>query len=245
MDKNLRKWESLIKSYAETEELTAKASREIVVELSVKASITSLIREILSNRGWLQKIANRSYTHNNGFDKFVLLSSEKPPFKLRLHIWWNDGSLVCKENIHDHSWDFCSALVSGTMRFQIFQPDDAGTDFFHYDCGFPKTIRTGQEIRMSDSGYKFNFLGKAKLTCVFDTNLSTGNAYFLSHDLLHRVMKTPGATTSTIMLHGKFLRKNSNLYVRDTINDADYSTVSKFRVDEVVEKLENYLEIIK
>jgi len=245
MIKNLRQLGEFIESHFINNQSSIEKSREIVTALNTKEQIVHLIKKILTDKEYLQKIASRSYAHSNGFDKFVLLISDKPQYKLRLHVWWEDKAFLTPEHIHNHSWDFSSALITGAFRFQEYQVKDDGFEVYHYECGFPKEIEKGQEIQNSDMGYRMRYLGISTLSNIFDTTLSAGSSYSLSQDVLHQITNIPGEITSTIVLHGQFLRSSSDLFSCQAINKSESITVHKFEVTELISKFEKYLSFLE
>ncbi|WP_433269263.1 hypothetical protein ACQPZF_06460 [Actinosynnema sp. CS-041913] len=57
-------------------------------------------------------LPDRAYRHPNGFLKIVLIAEVE--FQLRLHVWRPEpDSPVATENVHNHRWDFASAVLVG------------------------------------------------------------------------------------------------------------------------------------
>lgn len=240
-DRTLEKWQEIIESNFRKEELSTTRSMNIVNSLGQSKEIKRVVHDILNNDKHLRKVASRSYRHSNGFDKFVLIISTDPPYKLRLHIWWENEDIVSSEHIHNHSWDFSSALVTGAFRFQTYEPGRNGLHLYKYECKFPKPIEKGQEIKDSDAGYKMCYLGKSELVNIFDTIFSKGDSYSLSQNVLHRITNIPKTLTSTVVLHGKFLRNSSDLFAQELLDGSKTTAVSQFTVAELVARLEKYL----
>jgi hypothetical protein len=245
MIKSFKQLEYFIKAYMVNDELSVEKSREIVNVLNTKEQIAHLIKAILVDTEYLQKVASRSYTHSNGFDKFVLMTSDKPQYKLRLHIWWKDKDFLPQEHIHNHSWNFSSALITGAFRFQTYQVENNGFEVYHYECGFPKEVEKGQEVQNSDMSYRMQYLGTSILNNVFDTTLSAGNSYSLSHNVLHRITSIPGQVTSTLVLHSQFIRSTSDLFSCQPISNPEEVTVCKFKMAELIDKFEQYISFLE
>ncbi len=70
---------------------------------------------VLGSRDALDAVAQRSYSHPNGFQKIVLLPSCYPSAELRLHIW---NSWIRDEDckIHNHAWNFSSLVLCGALE---------------------------------------------------------------------------------------------------------------------------------
>jgi hypothetical protein len=204
--------------------------RAIVDDLSAPGRLDAILRSILDQPTKLERIAQNSYTHENGFDALTLLMSDKPPYTLRLHIWWPDHRSLHAEHIHNHSWDFSSAILVGAYRFQIFEVATLGHELHHYRCGFPAI---GQ-------GYKMEYLGRARVNCTFNGVMVAGGAYSLSHDTLHRVAGVPGRLTATIFLHGPFVRRTSSVFSDRLIANPARVAKTPFQTKELARTLEKY-----
>src|SRR5690348_12511658 len=63
----------------------------------------------------LTHVAEHTIEHVNGFDRITLVDA-LPRCRLRLHIWWPERRGT-PEDIHNHAWDFGSALLCGQLRF--------------------------------------------------------------------------------------------------------------------------------
>lgn len=93
-----------------------------------KQNTILILQDILSQPELLAKIEERSYTHALGFDKIVLadlskdIHSSLPKAQIRLHIWdpVNTQALPIVESLHEHSFDFVSTVLSGSLENQQF-----------------------------------------------------------------------------------------------------------------------------
>ncbi len=205
--------------------------RQLVADLGVKGQITALLSSILAQGAQLDRIASNSYTHSNGFDVLTLLSSDSPSYKIRLHVWWPDHISQTSEHIHDHSWNFSSMILTGNYRFQIFDVSREGAETYHYRCGFPK----------EGIGYRIDPLGKSRVRCCFDSIMQEGSAYSLSYDTLHRITNVPGSLTSTLLLHGPFIRRTSRLFSAAPIINPGQVPKNPFNAEELAERLRAYI----
>lgn len=231
----------LIEKRCGNSELTIEESKRIVDSLSSHEQIIALIQNTISNKNHLERIASRSYTHSNGFDKFVLLTSDNPQYKLRLHIWWPDVETSFDEHIHNHSWNFSSAVITGALRFFAYDSQNGEIIVNRYECGFPEDLSKGQEIDRSDIGYRMRYIGNTSLSQSFSVTLAAGSSYSLFHNTLHKVANSVDALTSTIVLHGDFLRNTSDLYSNQGESEPKSTNAKKFTPSEVVKKFEKYL----
>jgi hypothetical protein len=206
--------------------------RAIVDDLSVPGRLNAVLQSVLNQPAQLDRIAQKSYTHENGFDALTLVMSDKPPYTLRLHIWWPDHRSLYAEHIHNHSWDFSSAILVGAYRFQTFEVAVLGHELHRYRCGFPAT----------GEGYKLEYLGRARVNCTFDGVMVAGGAYSLSHDTLHKVANMPGRLTATIFIHGPFVRTTSSVFSNRLIANPGRVAKTPFQTEELARKLEAVLD---
>ena len=155
----------------------------------------------------LKQVLANSYMHDNGFEKWVLINN--PNFKLRLHVY-EDSRLVPQENRHNHSWDFASYIIEGTLQNTIYQEDKVNgeEDLLHYRYS---PVRAGK--------YLAEFVNMTKLKKMTDINLSPNTAYFMPAEVIHRISyeQTFKQRTITLMLTGK--RKN---YHCDLFSEHDF-----------------------
>ncbi|MCW3093386.1 MAG: hypothetical protein JWP81_4455 [Ferruginibacter sp.] len=203
----------------------------VVQQISGEGFIPDILDSLLRHEEDLISVAANSYTHNNGFDKITLLSSSKPSYKLRLHIWW-PGSTYMNEHIHNHSWDFSSAILTGAFRFQLFENSHHGLLLHKYLCAFPD----------EGVGYKMTYLGKFYLKCIFDSQFSKGNAYTLSHHVFHKIVNQEDQTTSTIILHGEFINDTSFLFSEKLIQQPHNIESVPFSPEKLYSKIKDYLK---
>lgn len=207
--------------------------RSIISEISAPQKFHSLLESILCNPLQVERIASNSFTHNNGFDKFTLISSLDPEYVLRLHIWWPDQRPVSSEHVHNHSWNFSSAILTGGYNFQLFDFGEEGEEMFHYRCGFPD----------EGSGYKVQLLGKARIRCNFSCDLYPGCVYCLEYTALHRIINSE-KLTSTITLHLNFLRKTSSLLTIQPLAKEGNIIAIPFNSNEFERRVQRYLDYL-
>jgi hypothetical protein len=115
----------------------------------------ALLTSILCDGEWLGRTTEAAFSHPNGFEKLTLVSSSDPEYRLRLHVWTPSSHRGVQEHVHDHSWDYSSALLAGSFRMQTFSCDEKGTRMLRYECGFPET----------GEGYRMRLIGKSKVVC--------------------------------------------------------------------------------
>jgi hypothetical protein len=207
-------------------------AREALNVLEQITQINTLVRAILDDTALQQKIASRSYIHSNGFDKIVLIDSKEPEYKVRFHVWWPSESTTYIEDIHNHTWDFCSAILTGAFKFQIFQADDHGKVLYHYR----KSLLAGGVESM-------DYMGQSKLHCTFDSWIPVGCNYTLERDVFHRVISVGNQVTSTILIQGPVVKNASDIFTDQPDHEA--MPIRPFESSELRQKLQNYLALIE
>lgn len=191
----------------------ARSAQNILAHWAKPESVRGLIRSLTSNPEWIGDVATRSYLHQNGFDKFVLLAD--PSFKLRLHIWWPDQIEVIDEHVHNHQWWFASSLLLGRYHVFLYEAAAQGVPMHHYRYASPK----GRDH------YKMDHLGTAHLECIFDSVFPAGTTYALSPNSLHRVRSIRGALTASLVLQSVHSRPFADVYSEQTISFADEARI--------------------
>lgn len=172
--------------------------------------LSALLARIAHEPAWLQKVQRASYYHRNGFDKLVLAEGEN--FKLRLHHFGADNTLLPAENIHDHRWPFASAIITGNLHMKIFEPSHfAGQDVFEYRYNSNR----GQNITRADS------IGACKLKTVDYIIYEAGTQYFMPTTALHQIVYYPGNQALTLMLTGKAERVTCRLFAKGQLLEED------------------------
>jgi hypothetical protein len=209
------------------------AIQKIVNEVGLQRRLISFLASVTKETDEITRIANRSYRHANGFDVFTLISSERPQFDMRLHIWWVDDSSENAEHVHDHSWNFVSLLLSGAYQFEVFEPSSLGIKMHKYLCRFPT----------EGSGYRIDYQGTARVKCIFQALMHAPSSYFLPYATLHRIRNSGARLTSTVLLHGPFVRGSSSIYSTRFISNLSESPKVHFSVAEVVNKISKYVAL--
>jgi hypothetical protein len=97
----------------------ASFTREI---LRVSTAIMSEPPESL----WLRQVSQQSHVHGTGFYKLLLGDTLCDRFRIRLHLWPQQMHGQSPLNIHDHRYDFVSAILAGEMTNVVWQLDRNG-----------------------------------------------------------------------------------------------------------------------
>lgn len=166
-----------------------------------------LVGEIVGDQRRFGDVLERSVWHPNGFAKIVLLDA--PEYRLRLHVWRRTAAIpvVVQENVHNHRWDFATAILAGGYRHQEFHAygnpgegegegggggGDGGDGFYGYRY----------ESAKDRTAYTLSPFGRQRLTRVFDAYLSQGSRYTLSSVVLHKVVPDVTQPAVSLVLEG-------------------------------------------
>ncbi len=137
-----------------------------------------------------------SYAHDNGFDKIVLFHDAETRMKMRLHIWHPlliPGSSRVRQNVHNHRWDFSSAVLVGhadNISYRFANADELGEEFFHYRY----------YARGSKEHYEVEERGKSKLVCLGTQRLMASDIYSVANEVLHRVDTPSDELIATLII---------------------------------------------
>jgi len=198
-----------------------QALANALLEVARPASFRSTLTEILDSETRLRDIAGRSFWHDNGFAKIVLLS--QPRYKLRLHIWKEveQFSISPRGNIHNHRWDFSTILLAGSYRHQEFRPSRRGEQFFAYK--YSTTAAAGH--------YSLVPAGRQILRCVLDAHLAQGSGFTISSDVLHRVTPDGGEPTVSLVLEGPHEPSTSDVFATSEVGENSGARVEVLSAD--------------
>ncbi len=146
-------------------------------------------------------MADRSYVHDNGFLKIVLIPSGPGTRTLRLHIWpdggWEDT------NIHNHCWPFTSLVLVGQLEFEEYKVDAGGdVEAVHYAY-----------IPSGDLDYDLKPQGTALLKRTRVGARRSGELYDMYPRVLHRTGATRGRLTATLLMQGDRVSDRAEVYV--------------------------------
>jgi hypothetical protein len=194
-----------------------------------------LLESVLADEQSLGSVASRSYRHTNGFDKIVLLASNEPSYKLRLHVWWPNSNTAHREHIHNHRWDFSTTLLCGAYRLEVFEQAPDGEVMSSYDYWSP------------EDQYTFRMLpvGQATLRCVLMSAVITGGGYALDAASMHRVTRMGSEFVVSLMLQGPVKRDHTNVFTDLPVISPTEGDATRFTVSELRPRLERVLLLLR
>jgi hypothetical protein len=205
----------------------------IIKVISRPEILNRLVRTIMNDNSLWQKALQNSYRHENGFHKIVLMDGEY--FKLRLH-HFGATSKIPMENIHDHRWPFASSILSGELKMDIFQRTDSTSDSEEVHHFIYKSDKSNGE-------YKTEEVGLAYLEKIEQRTYYPGETYLMRTDELHRITNQDGDESITLILTGKPISKECNLYARREIKEEE-KQLMHYSSEGLTQMLDEILEFI-
>jgi len=197
-----------------------------------RTALEQLFDSIRNDKEWMEDIVERSYSHKIGFDKLVLVSMQDPERKLRLHIW--DKKTIPQQatdaDIHNHRWNFCSTILTGTMQFEIFERE-SGQEVYEYEY-----TPVGEE-----SEYSLNSLGKSELHRKFAGSFQAGMDYEITHDIIHRTYVNKDEMTVSLMFQGPQCKPKTNVFNEQRIENPESITVEPIVEEELCDQFDKIL----
>lgn len=198
----------------------------LLSELISSGTVADSVREMLQDPATLAELGGRSYAHANGFDKVVLATHPQNHWKLRLHVWPQNHTADQQENIHNHRWDFASAVLVGSLDAEYFaiQKDEDGP-LEAYEYFSPET----------SSQYDFDLQGSARATTLDLNTLTSDAEYGLAFDVFHRVALSKGPA-ATLVLQGP-VKQRSTTVVREPGSQPVITRVTRMSPGSVRDRL--------
>jgi hypothetical protein len=160
------------------------------------------LRALLADNARLGQCASKSYLHGNGFYKIVL--SETALYKLRLHVWLPGAT--AEENLHEHRWHFASTVLTGALYSEI-HAEDVTANAQEYE----------EYLYLAKDGVSppsQTYIGKTRLACLRTSVRRAGQHYAMKPNTLHRIVRTDGGLTATLMCQSSPARRSNRLLTR-------------------------------
>ena len=151
-----------------------RGAADTVFRLARHSYLLDLIQAVRSDAETVEQCAAMSHRHPLGFDKIMLVDAN-PSFRLRLHAWWPDRSPGI-EHIHDHRYDFATAIVRGYYEMQMFRRATTGTQVNEYH----------QRTSEHDKNWLLDSAGSTHLQMLTTVKVAEGSGYSLAADAMHR-----------------------------------------------------------
>lgn len=175
--------------------------------LSQTTRLRSILLNIVNTPSLLAEVACRSYRHVNHFDKMVLIGNDSQDgYRLTLHCWDPPYSKkeLADELIHDHRFDFWSAIIVGTLVSDNFEEGDVGHAYRKY-----RYIPERRGVKFNDF---YEYRGETCLRRMPQSRLESGSSYSIVGPKIHQVILPMTSMTCTLVLRGPRLRSYANIY---------------------------------
>ncbi|MGW7242099.1 hypothetical protein [Streptomyces sp. NPDC054804] len=180
----------------------------------------------------LRQLSELSQVHPNAFNKIPLARASSGA-KLVVHDW-HSGQHTSLEEIHNHRWSFCSAVLSGAMVSQKFIETDLGSLCLHK-----------YKYRSPGGGvsYPMMSLGEGKVAPDHESLHVAGTIYHQPHDGFHRArVAMPG--TLTLIVQGPVLADYTTVYSTARPKGETHRPVVRSDVESVRSSLERILSLL-
>ncbi|NNH00960.1 hypothetical protein [Acinetobacter sp. ANC 5414] len=151
----------------------SELKRISILELLANEQLLSLIK----NEKILHKISRKSYIHNNGFIKIVLID-KRPHYAIRLHIWPNTE--INNASAHNHPWDITVKIISGEYEWINCSIYNLGNkNALLYNCIYYNNYNS----------HKIIFLKNVKLNQDEIISYKKGDIFDYSKNIYHTIKK--------------------------------------------------------
>lgn len=206
-------------------------TREKVLNYLTKERIISVINSILNDESIISKIANQSYTHDNGFDKIMLIDN-RPNFALRLHLWNPKNSI--DGNIHNHEWDLTGKVLLGSYTWEVFEKsNDIKNTFYHYECIYNKKYNKHELINEK----------KISMRKFFNLTMTKDSSYTFDGSMYHKINMT-NDYSATLMIHSRTQVRQIEVISKEQL-DSNVSNEYRFYTEfELEDLLKNFIQLI-
>lgn len=152
--------------------------------------LKSVVYNLVNNQQDLDEVASRSYYHDNGFLK-TLLIDKRPKYSIRLHVWPDQPLEEC--DVHNHPWDMSGVVLNGDYIWPIYTLErtcNKGAYHDLYECSYLDDY----------SGHIFKKEGKAILNHVDTLIMRKGDFFRLPSTHYHSVKKTNSKLADSIVI---------------------------------------------
>jgi len=191
------------------------------------------INDILNSDVLVKEVCGRSYSHQNGFMKILLVNSSFA--KLRIHIWnHSKGKTDLIENIHDHRWPFASYVLTGEYTCTNYCKCLTGNEFYRYSYS---------PIGLHDK-YSLNLESKEFLRIDSKLRRAVGTTTKSIPSEIHRVVPKKQTLTSTLVIQGGNQKETANIYSESTLPTTNNIPMDSLTPSELKRELKTLIKTI-
>lgn len=186
---------------SETLSTNNKESRAHLLRLLNTGLLADVIDSLLTSKAEIIDVASRSYHHNNGFLKIVLIDN-RPRYSIRLHIWPQESFQA--PDIHNHPWDMTGLVLNGAYKWPTYTPIqvlDRCNSFNLFECRYLDDY----------SGHSFHEINKVTLNKTGHLKLQKGDIFNLHHTQYHSVTKENSQHAESLVITGHSTRLSANV----------------------------------
>lgn len=176
-------------------------SRTGFLRLLSTGLLVNVIENLLGNERELNEVASRSYYHNNGFLKVVLIE-KRPKYSVRFHIWPEESFQA--PDVHNHPWDMTGLVLSGSYEWPIYsleQNSEGCESFDLFECRYLEDY----------SGHSFHNLDKVVLNQVDKLSFQQGDIFQFPQIQFHSVRKENSQPAESIVITGDSVGLSANV----------------------------------
>ncbi len=207
-------------------------SRTSFLRLLNTGLLVNVIDNLLGNEKELNEVASRSYYHNNGFLKVVLIE-KRPKYSIRFHIWPEE--LFQAPDAHNHPWDMTGLVLNGSYEWPIYSLDqisEGSESFDLFECRYLEDY----------SGHSFHDLDKVILNQIDKLSFQQGDIFQLSQTQYHSVRKENSQPAESIVITGDSVGLSANVITNRKIMCSSISKNSSVESSFLQDKLSSFLE---
>lgn len=176
-------------------------SRTSFLRLLSTGLLVNVVDNLLGNERELNEVASRSYCHNNGFLKVVLID-KRPKYSVRFHIWPEESFQA--PDVHNHPWDMTGLVLNGSYEWPIYALEQnlegcESSDLF--ECRYLEDY----------SGHSFHKLNKVVLKKVDKLSFQQGDIFQFPQTQFHSVRKENSQPAESIVITGDSVGLSANV----------------------------------
>ncbi len=174
---------------------------EYLVVVTRPFELRTWVTELLESDSHLDSLCETSYSHPNGYSKYLIYKNRSHDFQLRLHVWHEaKDQQTRKTDVHNHTRSFWSRLVYGDLLAKDYELSPNGAQFHRYS-------ESHFRVRNSDDGaVTYNFdreSGERRLQCTREYRLTNGHEFHsLPFDKFHQIVNSNSHGAATLFVQG-------------------------------------------
>ncbi|WP_093589068.1 hypothetical protein [Streptomyces griseoaurantiacus] len=163
---------------------------ELCSHMPADSLIEMLLDRASERPAEVAECARRSYHHALGCEKIMLMVGSGSS-TLRVHVWRpSDVPTHAAEHVHNHRFEFASAVLCGSMTMEVFSLDPSGGSMEAY----------AESIGEDGETWVMRPHGSERLRKTMHMRLAAGTLYQMDAGSLHRTANGSSVCTVTLFL---------------------------------------------